>query len=77
MFGNGMGKDLFFVFIPLPVIPLPINRLCSFLSRRCCIFIGLADAFAAALARERNTDLVTGAPEFKPLQKEIKIHWLE
>ena len=38
--------------------------------------ISLADAFAAALAREKNAELVTGDPEFKPLEKEIKITWL-
>ena len=38
--------------------------------------LSLADAFAAALAKDRKTDLVTGDPEFKPLEKEIKIHWL-
>jgi predicted nucleic acid-binding protein len=38
--------------------------------------ISLADAFAAALAQERQTDLVTGDPELKPLEKEIKINWL-
>ena len=31
--------------------------------------ISLADAFAAALARKQNGDLVTGDPEFKPLEK--------
>jgi predicted nucleic acid-binding protein len=35
-----------------------------------------ADAFAAALAKERKTELVTGDPEFKALEKEIKINWL-
>src|SRR5580704_12945269 len=39
--------------------------------------LSLADAFAAALTKERKTELVTGAPEFKPLEKEIKIHWLK
>ena len=39
--------------------------------------ISLADACAAALAKERNTALLTGDPEFKPLEKEIKIHWLK
>ncbi|MFZ0300404.1 MAG: PIN domain-containing protein [Candidatus Sulfotelmatobacter sp.] len=38
--------------------------------------LSLADAFAAALAKERRTELVTGDPEFRPLEKEIKIHWL-
>jgi uncharacterized protein len=39
--------------------------------------LSLADAFAAALAKERKTELVTGDPEFKQLEKEIKIHWLK
>lgn len=39
--------------------------------------ISLADAFAAALAKEKKAELVTGHPEFKPLEKEIKIHWLK
>ena len=37
----------------------------------------LADAFAAALAKEKKAELVTGDPEFKPLEKEIKINWLK
>ena len=39
--------------------------------------ISLADAFAAALAKEQNAELVTGDPEFKPLEKEIDISWLK
>src|SRR5271157_4842929 len=39
--------------------------------------LSLADAFAAALAKERRAELVTGDLEFKPLEKEIKIHWLK
>jgi ribonuclease VapC len=38
--------------------------------------LSLADAFAAALAKERKAELATGDPEFKPLEKEIKIAWL-
>lgn len=38
--------------------------------------ISLADAFAAALAKERKAELVTGDPEFRALEKEIKIRWL-
>ena len=38
--------------------------------------ISLADAFAAALANEKKAQLVTGDPEFKLLDKEIKINWL-
>jgi len=39
--------------------------------------LSLADAFAAALAKEKKAELVTGDPEFKPLEREIKIHWLK
>jgi predicted nucleic acid-binding protein len=39
--------------------------------------LSLADAFAAALAKDRKTDLVTGDPEFKPLENEININWLK
>src|SRR5215216_2861964 len=35
-----------------------------------------ADAFAAALAKTRKADLITGDNEFKPLDGEIKISWV-
>jgi len=38
--------------------------------------MSLADAFAAALAKEKKAELVTADPEFRPLHQEIKIHWL-
>jgi predicted nucleic acid-binding protein len=38
--------------------------------------ISLADAFAAALAKEKKAELVTGDLEFKALEKEIRIAWL-
>ena len=39
--------------------------------------LSLADAFAAALAKEKKAELVTGDREFKALEKEIKVHWLK
>ena len=35
-----------------------------------------ADCFGAALAKMRNAEFVTGDPEFKSVEKEIKINWL-
>lgn len=35
-----------------------------------------ADCFAAALARERRCELVTGDNEFKQVESEISIRWL-
>ncbi|HUD48812.1 MAG TPA: PIN domain-containing protein [Candidatus Baltobacteraceae bacterium] len=39
--------------------------------------ISLASAFTAALTKEKKTELVTGDPEFRSLEKEIKINWLK
>jgi predicted nucleic acid-binding protein len=39
--------------------------------------LGLADAFAAALAKSKKAELVTADTEFKALEKEIKITWLK
>ncbi|MBL9216963.1 MAG: PIN domain-containing protein [Opitutaceae bacterium] len=39
--------------------------------------LGLADAFAAALAKTRKADLVTADREFKSVESEIKIIWLK
>ena len=38
---------------------------------------GTTDAFAAAQAKDKKAELVTGDPEFKPLEEEIKINWLK
>ena len=35
-----------------------------------------ADCFAAALAKDRKADLVTGDKEFKQIEGEVGIHWL-
>ena len=39
--------------------------------------LAYADAFAAALAKIRNAELVTGDPDFKQVEGEIKIGWLK
>ena len=38
--------------------------------------MSLADAFAAALAKEKKAELVTGDPGFRALEKEILVAWL-
>ena len=38
--------------------------------------LSLADAFAAALAKQYKAALVTGDPEFVAVEKEIKIQWM-
>jgi uncharacterized protein len=38
--------------------------------------LSYADAFAAALAKIRRAELITGDPEFRAVEGEVKIHWL-
>jgi predicted nucleic acid-binding protein len=52
------------------------------LSRQAAIFKGThkmsyADCFAAALAKARNCELLTGDLAFKAVEKEIKVNWLK
>ncbi|MBI5962423.1 MAG: type II toxin-antitoxin system VapC family toxin [Chloroflexi bacterium] len=51
------------------------------LTRQAAVFkvngnISYADCFAAALAKVKKAELITGDKEFKPLEGEIKISWL-
>ena len=39
--------------------------------------LSLADACAAALAKERKAELVTGDVEFEPLKDRVRIRWLQ
>jgi predicted nucleic acid-binding protein len=52
------------------------------LARQAAVFkatkrMAYADCFAAALAKLRNAELVTGDLEFKEVEKDVKIAWLE
>ena len=67
------------ILVALPIEFHPATReladlAADFKSR---FIFSLADAFAAALAKEKKAELVTGDPEFKALEKEIKITWLK
>ena len=52
------------------------------LTRQAALFkaagkIAYADCFAAALAKTRKAELITGDKEFKALEGEIKLVWME
>jgi ribonuclease VapC len=52
------------------------------LARQAAIFkathrMSYADCFAAALAKQKSAELITGDPEFKAVEKDIRIHWLK
>ncbi len=38
--------------------------------------MSLADCFAAALAKQKKADVYTGHPEFRALEKDIRVVWL-
>jgi predicted nucleic acid-binding protein len=38
--------------------------------------MSLADCFAAALAKDRKADLLTGDPEFRQVEHEIRLVWI-
>ena len=38
--------------------------------------MSLADCFAAALSKRENAEISTGDPEFKAVEREIKVVWL-
>ncbi len=62
----------------LPISIIEVNRTLAFSAAhlKANHALSLADAFAAALAKEKKARLVTGDPEFASLQTEIPIEWL-
>ncbi len=63
--------------MPLDVAPLDRDLAESAAQLKTAHDLGLADAFAAALAKSKKAELVTADTDFKPLEKEIKINWLK
>ena len=66
----------------LSQLPIELVDADLHLSKQAAIYkatnkMSYADAFAAALAKIKSAELVTGDSEFKPLEKEIKINWLK
>lgn len=63
--------------LPVDIIPadLPLTQEAARLKARGRI--SYADCFAAALAKMRNAELVTGDPEFKQAADIVKILWID
>jgi len=62
--------------MPFEIVPADVIRSEQAAEYKSAYRLSLADAFAVALAKEKRAELVTGDPEFKQVEKEIKIHWL-
>ena len=65
--------------LPIEIVPVDSDLV---LARQAAIYkaakkMSYADCFAAALAKLRKAELVTGDLEFKQVESEIRIGWLE
>jgi predicted nucleic acid-binding protein len=65
--------------MPLELVPVDVHDL--ELARQAAIFkatkkMSYADCFAAALAKTRNAELVTGDRDFKAVEDDLKVRWL-
>jgi len=63
--------------MPIELVPVDLHQ-----AHQAAIFkatrkMSYADCFGAALAKIKNVEFVTGDPEFKAVEKEIKINWLK
>jgi predicted nucleic acid-binding protein len=63
--------------MPLHVAPIDLELAELSADLKATRKLALADAFAAALAKHKKAELITGDLEFKALEKEIKITWLK
>lgn len=71
------GAQHFERTMPLDVAPLDRELAEAAAQLKAANGLGLADAFAAALAKSKKAELVTADTEFKALEKEIKVVWLK
>ena len=62
--------------LPIEVVPAdqPLAELAGEI--KAARKMSLADCFAAALAKQRKADVYTGDPDFKSVEKDIKVVWL-
>ena len=62
--------------LPIQIVPADLE-----LTKQAAVFkskhkMSYADCFAAALAKQRRAELVTGTEEFREIEKQMRILWL-
>ncbi len=63
--------------MPVEIVPADQHQTHQAAIFKATCKMSYADCFGAALAKIRNAEFVTGDPEFKEVEKEIKINWLK
>jgi ribonuclease VapC len=76
--GDGSWRMIADELVATPIEFHPVGRALADLAAdfKARHSLSLADACAAALAKLKKADIVTGDPEFRALEQEIKIQWL-
>lgn len=76
--GTGKADETLAILEQLPISIVDADKALAVLAGKLKAAhpIAYADCFAAALANQLNTKVVTGDPEFKKLENEVGIEWL-
>ena len=77
-FGDQKAQEIEQLIQTLPIIVVEADKDLTREAARIKVTkrIAYADCFAAALARLKKGELYTGDPEFKAVEKDIKVVWL-
>jgi uncharacterized protein len=63
--------------LPIQVVPVDLELTRKAAEYKATRRMSYADSFAAALAKLRSAELVTGDKDFKQLEQEVKILWID
>ena len=63
--------------LPIQIVPADLDLTRQAAALKSKHKMSYADCFAAALAKQRKVELVTGDKEFRQVEGEVKILWLE
>ena len=63
--------------LPIQIVPADLDLTRQAAELKSKHKMSYADCFAAALARQRKAELVTGDRDFRQVEREVKILWLD
>ena len=77
-FGEQKAQEIEQLIQTLPITLVEANKELTYEAARIKAIkrIAYADCFAVALARLRKAELYTGDPEFRAVEKDVKVVWL-